>query len=89
MVRLIRLINKQAGNCDYACDGSGCDKCIVRFKCLTASQRDTLNIDWSMISTKRSPTRVLEDSTGSRIYVKGSKRYYKIVSCILYGDVGL
>ncbi len=78
MKRIIILLNKPAGRKYYACDGSGCCKCPIRFKCFTSATIENVEVDWSKIKTTKSPTRFLESVTGSRIYVRGSKKYRKI-----------
>ena len=74
MKRLIVLINKSSGNDTYACDGSGCDLCEIRFKCFTFGKGNII-VDWNLIKTKKSPTKLLKDATNSKIYAKGSKRF--------------
>lgn len=81
MKKIIILLNKPNGRTMYACDGSGCAGCPIRFKCFTSSNDENVEVDWSQINTRgRSPTRYLQDVTGSRIYVRGSKRFQKVVS---------
>lgn len=79
MKKIIMLLNKPSGRTLYACDGSGCSGCPIRFKCFTSSLVENVEIDWLQIKTKKSPTRFLQNVTGSKIYVRGSKRYIKIV----------
>ena len=67
----------------FVCDGSGCDVCAIRFKCFTASRIEIVEVDWSKIKTYKSPSRFLAGVTGSKIYVKGSKRHKLIGMKIL------
>lgn len=83
MNRFIKLINKPSGNDMFVCDGSGCDVCAIRFKCFTASRIEIVEVDWSKIKTYKSPSRFLAGVTGSKIYVKGSKRHKLIGMKIL------
>ena len=83
MNRFIKLLNKPSGNSMFVCDGSGCDKCGIRFKCFTASRIEIVEVDWSKIKTSKSPSRFLASATGSKIYVKGSKRHKQIGMKIL------
>jgi len=62
----------------YACDGSGCVGCPIRFKCFTSSNDENVEVDWSQIRTSKSPTEFLEGVTGSRVYVRGSKKFRQI-----------
>jgi hypothetical protein len=78
MKRLIRLTHK-AGNDTYVCDGTGCNKCAVRYMCFTGEKSYVFVVNWQELKTKKSPQKFLEGVTGSRIYVKGSKRYQKII----------
>ncbi len=75
MRRFIVLNNKPFGNNTYICDGSGCRQCAIRFKCFTNALSDIVEVDWLLIKTSKSPMKLLQGVTGSKIYVKGSKKY--------------
>lgn len=78
MKRIIFLRNKPSGNHVYACNGSGCDLCEVRFKCFTYASSSNIEVDWNLIKTSKSPIKLLRDATRSKIYVKGSKKFNEI-----------
>lgn len=86
MKRFIVLNHKPFGNNTYICDGQGCTGCVIRFKCFTHAFNDVVEVDWSQIKTNKSPMKLLQTVTGSKIYVKGSKKFIKISKSM--GDIG-
>jgi len=79
MFRKITLTKKN-GNRFYVCSGNNCKRCKLRFLCLTTKLDDFLVLDWLEIrDTHSSPTKILNKLTNGKIYVRGSRKYNKIV----------
>ena len=63
----------------YICDGTYCNKCKLRFQCF--SDRGKLVIDWQELHSKYkgSPSMVLRELIGGKVFVEGSRKYKEIL----------
>ena len=63
------------------CQGTSCDRCKVRFECFTEEHTSTLRLDWDVLHARYrglSPALVLKELVGSKVFVKGSRKYQEM-----------
>ena len=86
MIKLIRLKGKKH-NPYYICDGLYCNKCKLRFECYTAGEE--IELDWQQLHKDHngSPSMVLKELIGGKVYVQHSKKFKeladKIAACVV------
>ncbi len=72
------MLKGKTGHNEYMCSGSSCDTCKLRFECFTEDREHILWLEWDELHAKYrgiSPSRVLKDIIGSKVWVEGSRKF--------------
>ena len=85
MIRKIVIVGKGSGNRAYICAGNSCEICSLKFVCFTERKEAILWLDWNddIFNGSDSPSRKLMRATHSKIWVKGSRKYEKLVDSLV------